>query len=149
MERVGEGIQVTFDSGILFDFDSSDLRGQARDNLGALATTLNDMDDDAMLLVAGHTDATGSDAYNQTLSEDRAEAAARYLIQQGMDAEHIQTLGMGESEPVADNSTDAGRAENRRVEVAVYASEEYRDRVQNLTFAGETDPGFLRGTGTR
>lgn len=131
VERVGEGILITFDSGILFGFDSSQLKAQAQENLAALANSLNDMDEDALLLVAGHTDATGSDAYNQTLSEARADAAALYLAQQGLSAEQIQTLGMGESEPVADNATDTGRAQNRRVEVAIYASEDYRDRVQN------------------
>lgn len=131
VERVGEGILITFDSGILFDVNQSTLRSQAQDNLAALANSLNDIEDDAVLLVAGHTDATGSDAYNQTLSEDRAQSAAAYLIRQGMDPDRIQTLGMGESEPVADNSTDMGRQQNRRVEVAVYASEDYRERVQN------------------
>lgn len=131
VERVGEGILITFDSGILFGFDSSELRAQARENLATLATSLNDMEDDAILMVAGHTDSTGSETYNQALSERRAASAANYLIQQGMDPGKIQTLGLGESEPVASNETDAGQAQNRRVEVAVYASEEYRERVQN------------------
>lgn len=131
VERVGEGILITFDSGILFGFDSSELRDQARENLATLATSLNDMEDDAILMVAGHTDSTGSETYNQALSERRAASAANYLIQQGMDPGKIQTLGLGESEPVASNETDAGQAQNRRVEVAVYASEEYRERVQN------------------
>jgi outer membrane protein OmpA-like peptidoglycan-associated protein len=130
VERVGEGILITFDSGILFGFDSSDIRDQAESNLAALANSLNDMEEDAVLMVVGHTDATGSAEYNQSLSERRANAAANFLIQQGMSADQVQTLGLGESEPIADNETDAGRAENRRVEVAVYASEEYRDQVK-------------------
>ncbi|UCC25741.1 MAG: OmpA family protein [Gemmatimonadales bacterium] len=131
IERVGEGILITFDSGILFGFDSSDLTAEARSNLAALANSLNDLEDDAILMVAGHTDATGSDAYNQALSERRAAAAATYLTQAGMDPAQLQTLGLGETEPIADNSSEAGQSQNRRVEVAIYASEEYRQRVQS------------------
>lgn len=131
VERVGEGILITFDSGILFGFDSSDLLPEARTNLAALANSLSDMEEDAVLMVVGHTDATGSDSYNQALSERRANAAAGYLTQAGMNPARLQTIGLGESEPVAENESDAGRAQNRRVEVAVYASEAYRDRVQS------------------
>lgn len=130
VERVGEGILITFDSGILFGFDSSDLRPQAQQNLTALANSLDDIEEDAVLMVVGHTDSTGSEDYNQRLSERRARAAAEYLRQQGMRPANLETLGLGESEPVASNDTEAGQAENRRVEVAIYASEEYRDRVQ-------------------
>ncbi len=131
IERVGEGILITFDSGILFGFDSSELTSGARTNLSALANSLNDLEEDAILMVAGHTDSTGSDAYNQTLSERRAAAAANYLAQAGMNPVQLQTLGLGETEPVADNATEAGQVQNRRVEVAIYASEEYRERVQS------------------
>lgn len=131
VERVGEGILITFDSGILFGFDSSDLLPAAQTNLAALANSLDDMDEDAVLMVVGHTDATGADSYNQTLSERRAQAAASYLTESGMHPARLQTLGMGEAEPVAENDTDAGQAQNRRVEVAVYASEDYRERVQS------------------
>lgn len=131
VERVGEGILITFDSGILFNTNSSDLLGPAQENLAALANSLNDMESDALLMVVGHTDATGTDEYNQGLSERRAESAAAFLAQAGMNPGQIQTLGLGESEPVADNETAAGRQENRRVEVAIYASEEYRERVQS------------------
>ena len=130
VERVGEGILITFDSGILFGFDSSDLLPAAQQNLTALANSLEDIEEDAVLMVVGHTDSTGSDDYNQRLSERRARAAAEYLQQQGMQPANLETLGLGESEPVASNDTEAGQAENRRVEVAIYASEEYRDRVQ-------------------
>ena len=130
VERVGEGILITFDSGILFGFDSADLQTTAQSNLAALARSLEDMEEDAVLMVVGHTDATGSEDYNQRLSERRAMAAAGYLRQQGMRPANLETLGLGESEPVASNETEAGQAENRRVEVALFASEDYRDRVQ-------------------
>ena len=128
VERVGEGIQVTFDSGILFDFDSFVLRPEARVNLTNLAASLNRYADSEVLIV-GHTDSRGDDAYNQRLSENRSGAAKSYLTQQGVDATRIRAVGMGETEPVATNDTDAGRQENRRVEVAIFASEEYRKRL--------------------
>ena len=129
IERVGEGILVTFDSGILFGFDSSTLRAQARNNLSDLARVLAEDSDDYELLVAGHTDASGADAYNQTLSERRASAASDFLATQGIPATQIRIQGLGEMEPVASNETPAGQEANRRVEVAIFASAEYRDEA--------------------
>jgi outer membrane protein OmpA-like peptidoglycan-associated protein len=120
VERVGEGIQVTFPSGLLFDFDSDVVRRNAATNLNELARNLSKYDD-SNLLIAGHTDAVGSSTYNQNLSEQRAESAARYLTAQGV-SRHIATAGLGEREPIASNSTEAGRQQNRRVEIAIYAS---------------------------
>jgi len=129
VERVGEGIQVTFASGLLFGFDSDVVRGDARSNLNELSRSL-DKYDDSNLLIVGHTDAVGRESYNQDLSERRAESAANYLISQGVDRNRIDTRGLGETEPVASNETDSGRSRNRRVEVAIYASEEMRDRAK-------------------
>jgi outer membrane protein OmpA-like peptidoglycan-associated protein len=128
VERVGEGIQVTFPSGLLFDFDSSEIRGDAASNLDRLAEHLNKYDD-TNLLVAGHTDATGSDEYNQALSVRRAEAAARYLHNRGV-VRTIATAGLGEREPIASNDTDSGRQLNRRIELAIYASEELQEQAR-------------------
>lgn len=128
VERVGEGIQITFDSGILFDFDSSQLRPTARQNLSELAASLQKYPNTDVLIV-GHTDSRGSDSYNQSLSERRASSAATYLIQQGVPRSRITTLGKGEREPVASNDSDYGRQQNRRVEIAIFASEEYRDEL--------------------
>lgn len=128
VERVGEGLLVTFDSGILFTFDSDMVRGDAGTNLSNLAASVKAYPDTELLIV-GHTDATGSDSYNQGLSERRAASAKRYLVSQGVPDERVKVEGRGETEPVADNATDAGRAQNRRVEVAIFASEEYRKRV--------------------
>jgi outer membrane protein OmpA-like peptidoglycan-associated protein len=130
VERVGEGILITFDSGILFDFDSSVLLAEAKANLDEFARVLGDRADDYELLVAGHTDSVGSEAYNQGLSERRAGAAASYLMGLGIPPSRVKTVGLGEVEPVSDNATEAGRQENRRVEVAIYASEEYRDEIR-------------------
>ena len=128
VERVGEGVLVTFDSGILFDFDSDVVKGDARENLTELAASLNRYPESDLMIV-GHTDATGSDSYNQSLSERRSRAARSFLVSQGVAGTRIQTEGLGESEPVASNDDEAGRSQNRRVEVAIYASEEYRERL--------------------
>ena len=125
VERVGEGILVTFDSGILFDYDSAALKPAARDNLRKLVTSLQKYPGNNVVLV-GHTDADGADAYNQTLSERRAKAAADYLVTQGVARSSIDATGRGETEPVGSNDTAAGKAQNRRVEIAIFASESYR-----------------------
>ena len=129
VERVGEGIKVTFDSGILFDFDSSTLRTEAEQNLAEFAGSMKEFEETRILIV-GHTDSKGSESYNQNLSERRASSAAEYLQEQGLGSSRLNTVGRGESEPVATNETAEGRQQNRRVEVAIYASEEYRERVQ-------------------
>jgi outer membrane protein OmpA-like peptidoglycan-associated protein len=129
VERVGEGIQVTFASGLLFDTGSDVIRGNARSNLEELARSL-DKYDGSNLLIVGHTDAVGSEPYNQDLSERRADAARRFLMSRNVDPYRIETSGRGESEPVASNETDSGRAKNRRVEVAIYASEAWRDQAK-------------------
>jgi outer membrane protein OmpA-like peptidoglycan-associated protein len=120
VERVGEGIQVTFPSGLLFDFDSDVVRSNAASNLNELANNLSKYND-SNLMIVGHTDAVGSSEYNQSLSERRAVSAARYLNAQGV-SRHIATAGLGEREPVSSNTTEAGRQQNRRVEIAIYAS---------------------------
>ena len=129
VERVGEGILVTFESGLLFDFDSSQLRAASRQNLTELSTTLEEMAD-TELLVAGHTDSVGSDDYNFALSERRAQAAADFLMSRGVSGSRINIVGLGETEPVDSNDTAAGRQSNRRVEMAIYASEEMRDELR-------------------
>src|SRR5262245_27239092 len=128
VERVGEGILVTFDSGLLFDFDSDALRPETRSNLRKLAQSL-DKYPGTDLLVAGHTDAVGSQSYNQGLSERRSRSAGNYLVSQGVSSSRLRTKGLGETEPVATNDTEAGRQANRRVEVAIYASKEMREKA--------------------
>ena len=123
VERVGEGIQITFDSGILFDVNSSDLRSAARENLTALAASLEEYDGTDVLVV-GHTDSTGEADYNQALSERRANSARIFLAEAGLANARVTATGKGETEPVDDNETDAGRQANRRVEIAIFASEE-------------------------
>lgn len=123
VERVGEGIQVTFDSGILFDVNQSTLRSAAQQNLSDLAASLEEYEGTDVLVV-GHTDSTGEASYNQGLSERRADAARNYLLGAGLDPDRVTAMGMGEEEPVDTNDTLEGRQANRRVEVAIFASEE-------------------------
>jgi outer membrane protein OmpA-like peptidoglycan-associated protein len=120
VQRVGEGIQVTFPSGLLFDFDSDVVLSNAAANLNSLANNLSKYGD-SNLLIAGHTDAVGSAEYNQGLSDRRAASSARYLTAHGVNR-HIATAGLGEREPIASNATEAGRQQNRRIELAIYAS---------------------------
>ena len=128
VERVGDGIQVTFDSAILFAVNSSDLTPEAQASIKDLASSLQEYPNTRVLIV-GHTDNTGQAAYNQTLSEKRAQSAAFILAEAGVDPSRLEVTGYGITKPVADNSTVEGRRQNRRVEVAIYASEEY---VQEL-----------------
>jgi outer membrane protein OmpA-like peptidoglycan-associated protein len=125
VERVGEGLQVTFESGLLFDYDSDVLRDAARKNLSTLASSLEKYPNTDLMIV-GHTDATGPDAYNMTLSERRAAAAANYLTSQGVTRTRLRSTGRGETEPVAPNASEADRQKNRRVEVAIYANEAFK-----------------------
>ncbi len=128
VERVGEGIQVTFASGLLYDFDSDVVKPEARTNLRELAASLHKYPDTDLVII-GHTDQVGTIDYNQALSERRARAAAAYLVSQGVSGARIDARGLGETEPIATNDTEAGRMANRRVEVAIFASKAYREKV--------------------
>jgi outer membrane protein OmpA-like peptidoglycan-associated protein len=130
VERIGEGIKITFDSGILFDFDSDNLRSASRENLRELAETLNEYKD-TKILIEGHTDDIGDKSYNQELSVDRAQSVADYLKDLDIRGNRLITKGYGESQPVADNDTEAGRQKNRRVEVAIYANEELKEAAKD------------------
>ena len=129
VERVGEGIEVTFASGLLYDFDSDRVKPVARDNLRSLAATL-DKYPGSDLLILGHTDSIGTAAYNKTLSVRRADAAAEYLVSQGVARSRIGTGGLGEEEPIASNADDRGRQQNRRVEIAIYASKKLQEEAR-------------------
>lgn len=129
VERVGEGILVTFDSGLLYDFNSDAVKSTAQANLRALADNFTKYPDTDLVIV-GHTDSVGTAEYNQQLSLRRAQAAAAYLEGQGVPVARVRTEGKGEAEPVAANATDAGRAQNRRVEVAIYANEAFKTRAR-------------------
>lgn len=128
VERVGEELRVTFDSAILFDLDSASLKDASRTRLDQMAEVLVKYPD-TDILVQGHTDSSGSEAYNQGLSERRAGSVSGYLQQSGVDLTRIRAEGLGEAAPVADNATAAGRSENRRVEVSIQVNEEFKARA--------------------
>jgi outer membrane protein OmpA-like peptidoglycan-associated protein len=125
IERVGEGIKITFQSGILFDVDKSDLKAEAQENISQLAVILNKYEDTNILL-EGHTDSDGAEDYNMALSERRARAVQSYLAQREVVAQRMSVMWYGESQPIADNTTAEGKAANRRVEVAIMANDELR-----------------------
>jgi outer membrane protein OmpA-like peptidoglycan-associated protein len=132
VERVGEGIKITFDSGIMFDFDKASLRPEAQENLTDLSVILNKYED-TDILIEGHTDATGTDVYNLELSERRAESVGNQLAMENVSAARFTIMGYGEAQPVADNSTTAGRQENRRVEIAIMANDKLKKAAEEKT----------------
>lgn len=123
VERVGEGIKVTMKENMVnFAYNSSELTSSAKGNLDKLGKVLTS-NPDTNINVYGYTDSKGSDSYNLTLSEKRAASVKKYLQAKGVKASRIVPAGMGESSPIADNSTEEGRAQNRRVEFAITANE--------------------------
>jgi OOP family OmpA-OmpF porin len=108
--------KVTLNADALFDFDKSVLKPAAMASLNSLAGKVKSLTLEVIVAV-GHTDSVGTDAYNQKLSIRRAEAVKKHLVSQGIEARRIYVEGKGESQPVADNKTDEGRAKNRRVQI--------------------------------
>jgi outer membrane protein OmpA-like peptidoglycan-associated protein len=129
VERVGEGIKVTFESGILYGFDSYSLTPAAQENVRELARILNEYPD-TNIMIEGHTDNRGAADYNQGLSERRARSVANYLKMQGVAADRVTTTGRGFSDPIATNDTEEGRAKNRRVEVAIWGNEDLQEKAE-------------------
>jgi outer membrane protein OmpA-like peptidoglycan-associated protein len=132
IERVGEGIKVTFDSGILFAFDSAELQPEAKKNIRSMAEVLRKYPN-SDILIEGDTDSIGSEEYNQKLSERRARAVADYQISLGVSGSRIRTIGLGETNPVASNDTEEGRRRNRRVEIAVFANDGLKRAAEDGT----------------
>jgi len=130
IERIGEGIKITFDSGLLFDWDKSDLRALAKTNIESLAKILNKYPD-TDILIEGDTDSTGSEDYNIKLSERRAQSVANYLMGLDVPSSRISMVGLGEMNPIASNDSEYGRQQNRRVEVAIFANEKLKKAAQD------------------
>lgn len=118
VSRDGDVIKLNLPDAVTFDFNSASLKPQFRPALDGVAATLADYPQ-TVVEISGHTDAVGSDAYNQRLSEERAGSVANYLVGKGLVRERFEIVGMGERYPVASNDSDDGRARNRRVEVRV------------------------------
>ena len=129
VERVGEGIKITFDSGLLFDVNRSNLQPQAKHRLEVLAAILSKYED-TEILIEGHTDASGSAEHNMTLSRNRAHSVAAILEGQHVAATRFTIMGYGEEQPVASNDTTQGRQANRRVDLAIMANDKLKSAAE-------------------
>jgi len=129
VQRIGEGIKITFDSGILFDIDKSELRPVSKTNLADLAKILNKYAD-TNILIEGHTDDTGTDAYNLSLSKERAQSVALFLSTNTVKSERFSVTGYGEAQPIVTNDTSENRQKNRRVDIAIMANEKLKKAAQ-------------------
>jgi outer membrane protein OmpA-like peptidoglycan-associated protein len=128
VERIGEGIEVTFASELLYDVGADQLRPAGQQNLRDLATTFDRYRDTDLLIVA-HTDSAGSESDNQALSERRARSVRDFLIAQGVLGGRLRSAGRGGREPLSPRVTDDGQHPNQRVEVAIFASPSYRNEL--------------------
>jgi len=129
VERIGEGIKVTFETGLLFDTNSSYLRETSKQNLIDLAGILAKYPD-TNILIEGHTDSTGEDKYNKWLSDRRSNSVKNFLTENSIREKRMETAGYGEEKPVSDNSNAEGRQANRRVEIAIYANADMIKRAK-------------------
>lgn len=127
VERIGEGIKMTFDSGLLFDFDSYALTAETRKNLDNMAEVLNEYED-TDVLIEGHTDSKGTDSYNQSLSENRAKAVSIYLRAKNVKAKRLESVGYGETQLIATEPDK--QALNRRVEVVITANKKLKRDIK-------------------
>ncbi|MCG7599629.1 OmpA family protein [Halomonas sp. McH1-25] len=118
VERQGDNIVLNMPSSVTFGFDSSEITPEARQALNDAAAVMQQYPE-TRITIAGHTDSSGSDAYNQQLSERRAQSVGNYLMQNGVAAQRLTMVGYGESQPVASNANEQGRAQNRRVEITL------------------------------
>ena len=134
VERVGEGINVTFDesSGVYFDTEKYTINAKSQETLNKLIGIFKEYPD-TNVLVEGHTDNTGSESYNLTLSKNRAQAVTSYLVNNGLSSGRFDTKWYGESQPKYDNTTEDGRAKNRRVELAIVANEKMKQEAEQAT----------------
>ena len=132
--RVGEGINVTFteDAGVYFDTNKSTVKGASATTLDKLAGIFKEYPK-SNVLVEGHTDSAGPEDYNMKLAQQRAESVTNYLIAQGISPTRFTTKWYGENQPKADNATAEGKAKNRRVELAIVASEELKEEAKEKT----------------
>jgi len=124
VQREGNVLALTFKSDFTFDVNSSSVRPGLYAELDRVAQVLTAYPQ-TTILIAGHTDSTGSESYNQTLSQNRADNVKNALLQRGVSAQRISAVGYGEGQPIADNNTDFGRQQNRRVEVRINPTAQY------------------------
>lgn len=129
VKREGEGIVINFKEKVLFAYDQSDLSGGAQTNLAKLVRILNEYPDTDIRII-GHTDSKGSDDYNQGLSERRASAVVSYLRNNNIASSRLTAIGKGETDAIASNETEDGRALNRRVEFVITANEKMKEEAK-------------------
>lgn len=129
VERVGEGIEIEFESKILFDFDKSNLQPAAKKSLDELVTILKKYPD-TNIEIQGHTDNKGTDSYNEALSQKRANAVMIYLVDKGIASSRLNPKAYGERYPKYSNDTEEGRAQNRRVEFLITANEKMKSDAE-------------------
>jgi outer membrane protein OmpA-like peptidoglycan-associated protein len=130
VQRIGEGIKITFDSGILFDIDKSDLRPLSKTSLTKLAKILNKYPD-TNILIEGHTDDTGTDDHNMTLSKERAQSVSLFLATLNVLSARFSITGYGETQPIVTNDTPEGQQKNRRVDIAIIANDKLKKAAQD------------------
>lgn len=128
VNRVGEGINMTFDASLAFQINSAQISDSYKKDLDAAASVFKNYED-THILIEGHTDDTGSAEYNMSLSEKRAKAVENYLISRGVDASRLTAKWYGEAQPKYPND-EANRAKNRRVELAIYANEDMKEAAK-------------------
>jgi outer membrane protein OmpA-like peptidoglycan-associated protein len=132
VERAGEGIKVTLDSGLLFDFDKADIQEASKESLTKFAVIVNKYEDTNIIL-EGHTDNIGEQDYNLELSRRRAQSVSDFINGLKVDSSRLSEFGYGEIQPIADNTEEAGRQQNRRVEIAIFANEELKKQAEEAT----------------
>ena len=130
--REGEGIVIKFKEQVLFAYDHFDLSADAKSNLDKLRITLLKYPETNITII-GHTDSKGTQKYNQTLSENRANSVATYTSQNGIESNRLTAIGKGETDPIASNSTEEGSASNRRVEFVITANEKMKADAKKET----------------
>ncbi len=130
VERVGEGIKVSFESGLLFDVDKATVKPESKVELDKLAEILTKYPD-TKILIEGHTDSTGSEEHNLALSRLRSQSVSNYLAQINIDPTRFTIMGYGEAQPVADNNTEEGRALNRRVDLGIMANDKLKKEAKD------------------
>ncbi|MAZ29030.1 MAG: hypothetical protein CL868_18370 [Cytophagaceae bacterium] len=138
VERVDDGIVVNFDenSGVYFDTEKYNINAASQETLNGLAQVMMEYPQ-TNVLVVGHTDSSGSDSYNMTLSKNRAQAVTTYLVGRGLDAGRFTTQWYGETQPKYDNSTAEGRAKNRRVTLAIVPNQQMKEEAKKEAGEGQ------------
>lgn len=138
VERIDDGIVVNFDenSGVYFATEKYNINAASQETLNGLAQVMMEYPQ-TNVLVVGHTDSSGSDSYNMTLSKNRAEAVTNYLVGRGLDAGRFTTQWYGETQPKYDNSTAEGRAKNRRVTLAIVPNQQMKEEAKQQAGEGQ------------